>query len=231
MPTADYLIAALKDGQRGIGKPTLGRILHTPIIGLAVPIRDKHGVVIGAVAGAIDLSKANLIERTVQRGVGKNGGFIVISHRDRVCVTATDKSRIMTAVPPANVNPLLDRFMGGFEGYGVTLNSAASRISPPARGFRLPTGSSWVNQPTEQAFASLRVVQRHVLLATVLLSVLAGVLTWMIAAHLLRKRLSPVVRATQTPGTAGGQRRQRHPSRSPWCARTKSARWSMRSTG
>ena len=163
---------------------------------LVAALKDGSGKVIGAVVGAIDLSRPNVIEHTVQQGVGADGGFIVISRRDRLCVTATDKSRILTPAPTAGVNPLLDRFMQGFEGYGVTINArgledlAASASIPIADWFIV------VNQPTSRVFASLHAMQHHVLLATILLSILACVLTWAITAHLLRRRLSPVVQAT-----------------------------------
>ncbi len=192
----DYLVSALKEGRRSIGKPTMGRVVSSPVIGLAAPIKDGSGRVIGAVVGAIDLSRPNVIEHTVQQGVGADGGFIVISRRDRVCVTATDRSRILTPAPTAGVNQLLDRFMQGFEGYGVTINArgiedlAASASIPIADWFIV------VNQPTSRVFASLNAMQRHVLLATILLSILACVLTWAITADLLRRRLSPVVKAT-----------------------------------
>ncbi|WP_374487082.1 response regulator [Zoogloea sp.] len=193
----DYLIAALKEGRRGIGKPTMGRLFNTPVIGFAVPIKDRSGAIVGAVAGVIDLSKPNLIERTVERGTGKDGGFVLISRRDKVCVTATDRSRAMVPVPKLGINKLLDQFMQGFEGYGVTMNArgvedlAASASIPVADWFIV------VLQPTSRAFASLHELRRHMLLATSLLSLLAGLLTWGITAQLLRRRLSPIVEATK----------------------------------
>ncbi|WP_251140650.1 hybrid sensor histidine kinase/response regulator [Rhodoferax sp. U11-2br] len=193
----DYLKAALQEGRRGIGKPTIGRVLKIHIVGFAVPIRDNAGAIIGAVAGVIDLDKPNFVDQIVQRGVGATGGFILISRRDKLCVTATDRSRIMIPVPAPGINLLNDRFLEGYEGYGVTVN--ARDIEDLAASATIPMADWYivVVQPTSHAFASLRSIQHHVLLAATLLSILACVLTWSITSQLLTRRLSPILEATR----------------------------------
>ncbi|KAB2963623.1 hybrid sensor histidine kinase/response regulator [Zoogloea sp.] len=193
----DYIEAALKDGRRGIGKPTMGRVVNIPVIGFAVPIKDKTGAIVGAVAGVIDLSKPNIIDSTVQRGIGTDGGFVLISRRDKVCVTATDRSRVMVPVPDAGINKQLDRFMQGAEGYGVTVNARGTEDLAASASIAIADWFIVVMQPTRRAFASLHAMQRNMLLATAMLSILAGLLTWGITAHLLRRRLSPIIEATR----------------------------------
>jgi len=44
----DPIISALTEGKTSIGKPVMGKKLRFPIVGLAAPIRDPQGNVIGA---------------------------------------------------------------------------------------------------------------------------------------------------------------------------------------
>ena len=82
-------------------------------------------------------------------------------------------------------------------GTGVTVNArgiedlAASAAIPIADWFIV------VMQPASRAFASLQVIHRDMFFATALLSLLACLMTWTIAGHLLRRRLSPIVEATK----------------------------------
>jgi PAS domain S-box-containing protein len=192
----DYMIAALKDGQRGIGSPVIGKILRAPTISLAVPIRDAAGTIIGAVAGAVNLGQPNFIDRNIETRIGSSGGFLLISPAHQTIVTATDKSRIMQPAPAPGINAMHDRYMAGYEGYGVAVNSlgieeiSASRRVPLADWFLVTI------LPTSTAFAPIASIRQQMLLATLGLSLIACLLTWWITTHLLRKRLAPVIAAT-----------------------------------
>lgn len=192
----DYMIAALKDGQRGIGRPVIGKILGTPVIGLAVPIRDVAGTIIGAVAGAIDLGQPNFIDRNIKTRIGSSGGFLLISPVHQIIVTATDKTRIMQPAPSPGANAMHDRYMQGYEGYGVAVNSRG--IEELSASKRVPIADWFVVTilPTSTAFATIESIRQQMLLATLALSLIACLLTWWITTHLLRKRLAPVIAAT-----------------------------------
>lgn len=192
----DYMIAALKDGKRSIGQPSIGKILPSPIVSLAVPVRNGQGTIIGAVAGAINLGEANFIERNIQTRIGSNGGFLLISPSHRVIVTATDKTRIMQPAPAAGVNAMHDRYMQGYEGYGVAVNSRG--IEEISASHRIPIADWFVvtTLPASTAFAPIASIWQKMLFATLGLSLLACLLTWGITTHLLRKRLAPILAAT-----------------------------------
>ncbi len=193
----DYMLVALKDGKRAIGRPTIGKVIQSPLISLAVPIRNDRGTIVGAVAGSINLSEANFLERNIEARISSNVGFLLIAPGHQTIVTASDKARIMQAVPAPGANAMHDRYMQGYEGYGVAVNSRGVEEISASR--RIPLADWFVVTilPTDTAFAPIEALWQKMLLATLVLSVLASLLTWWVTTHLLRQRLSPLTAATQ----------------------------------
>ena len=184
----DFVIEALK-GKTVIGKPVMGKTSQSPILSCAAPIRDARGKVIGVVAGITDLSKPNFLNKITDHGYGKTGGYLLVSPKIRTVVFATDKKRIMEVLPAPGINPLIDRFIQGYEGSGITVRpSDGMEILSSAKGIPV---SGWYLAAlisTEEAFAPVHALQKRVLLATVLLTLLSGVLTlWM-----LKRQLAPI---------------------------------------
>ncbi len=118
----DFMAAALR-GQSNVGTPVIGKLLKTPVVGMAAPIRNAKGAVIGALVGIIDLGSSNFLDKVAGSRYGKTGGYLLIDPRLRITVTATDKSYIMKLLPERGVNQLFDRYMSGYEGYGHTVVS------------------------------------------------------------------------------------------------------------
>ena len=187
----DYVTAALKDGRSSVSKPIIAKLLKTPVIGMAAPIRDKQGKVIGVLAGLIDLGKPNFLDRITENNYGKTGGYLLIAPQHQLIVTASDKRRIMTATPPAGANRLADATRAGYEGSmigvdGVGVDVLASFKAIPVAGWSLV-----VRLPVEEAFAPIQEMQQRLLRAAALLTLLAGGLIWWI----LRRQLAPMLAA------------------------------------
>ncbi len=190
----EYLMTVLKGGKSAISKPVTSKVLKDPIFVMAVPIRDAAGKVIGAVAGVTDLSKANFLDGTVKGQFGKSGGFVLNAPQYRLIVTATDKSRIMQLLPPPGVNTMLDRYIQGYEGYGVSINSRGVEELTAAKGIPIAGWFMGVVIPTAEAFAPVYDMQQRMLWATILLTLLAGGLTW----WMLRMQLAPMLNTART---------------------------------
>ena len=194
----DYLAGALREGKATIGRPVLGPKLKAPVFVMAVPIRDTRGKVIGALGGVTNLGKPNFLNSLTENHYGRTGGYLLVAPQYRLIVTASDKSRIMEALPAPGINPSLDRFVQGYEGSDIFVNQfgvdvLASAKSVPAAGWYVAA-----TLPTAEAFAPIRAMQRRMLLATLLLTLLAGLLTqWM-----LRRQLSPMLAAVKTLAAA-----------------------------
>ncbi len=110
-PTDSGAALALKTGKSAIGKPRV--INNHPEFDMAVPIHDSQGEVTGVLAGVINLNQPNFLDKITEHSYGKTGGYLVVAPQYRLVVTATDKQRIMQALPAAGIihgRPLLPSF-------------------------------------------------------------------------------------------------------------------------
>lgn len=190
----ESVAAALQHGQASIGQPVMDRTLLAPMFGMNVPIRDPQGTVIGALSGVTNLGMPNFLEKITKNRYGKTGGYVLVAPQHRRVVTATDKRRIMETIPVSGSNPLLDRFVSGYQGSGVTISSHGEEMLASAVGVPLAGWFVVAALPTAEALAPIHVMQQHMLLATILLTLLAGALIW----WLLRAQLAPGLAAART---------------------------------
>ncbi len=189
----EHIIGALKDGKTTLGKPIMGRRLQAALLVVATPIRDAQGRVIGALSGLTDLGKPNFLDEFMDSQFGRTGGFLLEDAKNRLIITATDKQRIMQTLPAPGVNRLIDRHVAGFDDTGITVNPLGVEVLASAA--RIPV-ADWfvvVSLPTAEAFAPIHAMQRRLLWATVLLTVLVGGLTW----WMLRRQLAPMLSTTK----------------------------------
>lgn len=170
----DSVAAALKDGSSTIGRPTMGRTLRAPIFPMAVPIRDKQGTVIGALAGATNLANPNFLDKLARAQYGKSGGYVLAAPQYGLNVTATNPSRIMAALPAPGLNPTMDRYARGHEGTDVFINPLGVEVLASAKGVPVAGWYVAVTLPTSEAFAPIHAMQQRMLWATILLTLLAG---------------------------------------------------------
>ncbi|MBI5790336.1 MAG: response regulator [Rhodocyclales bacterium] len=192
----DVVIAALRNGRATIGNPTMGKKLQAPVFGIGVPIHGTGGEVTGALVGVINLGLPNFLDRLVQNRQGRTGGYLLVSPRERLVVTATDKSRIMETLPAAGTIPALDRFIAGQEGSAHFVNPLGVEVLASAKAISTPGWYLAALLPTEEAFAPIRAMEQRMLIAAIFLTLLAGGLIW----WMLRRQLAPMSEAARTLG-------------------------------
>ena len=199
----DYIVAALQQGKASVGRPVMGKALAHPVLALATPIRDGQGRVMGALAGVLDLSKPSFLDHLTHSQYGKSGGYLLIAPRQRLIVAASDKSRIMETLATEGLHPSIERYLQGFEGSSILVNPRGEELLVAVKG--IPT-SGWytaVFLPTAEAFAPIRETQQRLLLATLLLTLLAGGLTW----WMLKRQLAPMQSAAKALSTLSDRSR------------------------
>ncbi|MFA4969458.1 MAG: EAL domain-containing protein [Sulfuritalea sp.] len=187
----DYLIETLTQGKSTIGQPVIGKKPLLPVFDMAAPIRDAKGKVIGALVGVINLGTPNFLSQITDSTYGRTGGAFLITPQNRMIVAAFDKSRIMEVLPAPGISPWIDRFMQGYEGSAIVVNPHGLEVLVSVKQVPIAGWYTSVILPTAEAFASINVLQQRMLLATLLLSLLAGGLTW----WMLRRELSPLLDA------------------------------------
>ena len=195
----DVVRAALKEGRASVGRPVHNQHLENPIFGVAAPIRDAQGRVIGALAGVINLGMPNFLDGLTASRYGKNGYFQLIEPIARFIITDTDKRHVLQFLPAIGVMPLMDRQVSGHEVTGITRNFVGQEVLASAQ--RVPV-ANWIMvaaSPTDEIFAPVHAMQQRMALITLGLTLLAGMLSW----WLLRSQLSPLLRAAQTLSDMG----------------------------
>ncbi len=177
----ESIAGPLRDGKSVVGHPAMGKKLGVLIFSIVAPIRSRGGTVIGVIAGTINLGQPNFLEEIAANHYGKTGGYFISDPAKRLILSATDKSRAMQPFPPVGVNVMLDRYVQGYEGYG--LSSLLSGVEVISSAKRIPA-ANWIlaaSIPTAEAFAPIRELQQRLLLAAMLVTAAGGALTWWIS--------------------------------------------------
>ena len=187
----------LKEGRTVIGRPNIGKKLGAPIFSITAPIRDGKGTVIGALVGTINLGKPNFLDQLEQNHYGKTGGFLVIAPQHQLFVTASDKSRAMQPVPAPGLNAMHDRYMQGFEGFGLALSSRGVLELSAAKGIPAAGWFIAATLPAQEAFAPIDRMLQRLLISVFLFTVVAGALTWWLISRMLQRQLAPMLVASR----------------------------------
>ena len=191
----NFIATTLKEGKATISQPLMGKKLRVPIVVMSVPIIDAQGKIIGALAGVTNLGTPNFLDKIATGRYGATGGYLLIDPQHNLFVTATDKSRIMQPLPAAGFNLMHDRYMQGYEGYGIATSSRGVEEVSAAKKISVAGWFMVATLPTEEAFAPISAMQTRLLVAMAFLALLAGGLTWSIIFWMLRHQLSPLIAA------------------------------------
>ena len=193
----DFVASVLESGKAAIGAPIFGSTLKAPVFGMGVPIRDTKGQTIGVLSGITRLDKPSFLDKIIQSFRGKSGGYLLVAPRQRLVITASDRSRVFEVLPSAGVNPALDRFIDGFEGSAVFVSPLGMEVLASAKHIEAPGWYVAAILPTSDAFAPIDDLQKRMLLTAAALSLLAAALTW----WMINRELSPLQSAARSIST------------------------------
>ncbi|MDR3368399.1 EAL domain-containing protein [Rhodoferax sp.] len=187
----------LKEGKTVIGRPAMGKKLGAPIFSITAPILDGSGKVLGAMVATVNLGKPNFLDRIAQTRYGKTGGYLLISRQHNLIVTSSDTSRIMQPAPAPGRNTMHDRYMQGFDGFGVAVSSRGVQELSAAKSIPMADWFVVATLPTDEAFAPIDAMLQRILISTIVLTLLAGALTWWLVSRLLQRQLAPMLSASR----------------------------------
>jgi PAS domain S-box-containing protein len=199
----EMISVPVKEGKTVIGRPVMGKKLMAPVFAVAAPIRDARGQVIGALVGVINLGLPNFLDQITHGKFGISGGFLLIAPDERLVVTASDKRRIMEILPAAGLIPGMDHVMDGFDGTEIFVNARGSEVMNSGKTIAITGWRAVVTVPVAEAFAPVRNLQQRLLMATILLTVLTGTLTW----WMLGRQLAPLHSTAKVLSKIGHARR------------------------
>jgi diguanylate cyclase (GGDEF)-like protein/PAS domain S-box-containing protein len=201
----DQLASVFKNDRPVIARPVLDQVLGAPVFSIAVPIRNTHGGVIAAIVGLTNLNKANFLDHITENRYGRTGGFLLIAPQYKLFVTATEKNRILQTVPSHGLNLMHDKYMQGYQGYGIAYNSRGVEELTAAKQIPLADWLIVSTLPAKEAFAPIRSLQQRMLLATVILTMLAGSLIWWLISRIIKSQLAPVMTAAKAMAALSNQ--------------------------
>lgn len=189
--------SVLSKGATTVGQPVMGPLLQQPVFPIVTAILDAKGEVSGALIGTTTLGQPNFLDKITANRYGRSGGYFLLAPQSRQVISANDQNRFMEALPAPGINPSLDRFMQGYQGSDIAANLFGVEVLASAK---LIPAAGWVvlaSLPTAEAFAPLHNMLQRMLLATLCLTLLAGVSTW----WLLRRQLAPLLAAARSLAT------------------------------
>ncbi|HLP98629.1 MAG TPA: EAL domain-containing protein [Sideroxyarcus sp.] len=189
----DFYRQVMATGKPAISKPGMGRFVKDPRLVMAVPIFNKQKQIAGVFAGVVSLSDGSLFGDFGAQAHPNASAYLVISPRDNIFIAATDKSRILQPIPAPGANKMLDRFLAGYEGSGIALNTKG--IEELSSAQQVPS-AGWIVAglvPTAQAFERITHIRNQAIEVATLISIFVIALLWLF----LRRELSPLSRSAE----------------------------------
>ena len=178
----EYFKKIISTGRSAVGEPGIGRVTKLPVIALAAPVKNKRGEIIAILAGYTNLSESTLFGNIENMRSGNSGYIAIENPETQVIIASSDPKRIKTLSPMAKpgVNTMVDKFVAGFDGSGIAVNSRGIETLTSAKHI---ASTGWIVQivlPTSEAFAPIAAMKVAAYGFMVALSALLSILTWLV---------------------------------------------------
>lgn len=147
------LIQLARHGTLVTGRPIWDSATKQAVLPLMMPVKDATGTVRALLMGVTALAAPGFLSFTDQDRIGKQGGMLLISPRDKLFIASTVPNMVLKPTPAPGVNLLHDRAMEGFRGSGITVNAfgieeISAMAAVPSTGWfvvaRIPTDEALV---------------------------------------------------------------------------------------
>jgi PAS domain S-box-containing protein len=173
--------------QRGaISGPFASKIAATPTVLITAPVLDAEGRTLLVLAGGIDLPRYAPFESLSAIRPGSSG-YTFIMTTEGILLSHPNKQRILHSVNERpGVNRATQMALSGFEGWTEADNKDKVK---GIYAYRRLKQANWVvaaRFPSEEALAPLRQMRYEAAMAAILFAALAGLLSWIGIARLLR---------------------------------------------
>jgi PAS domain S-box-containing protein len=140
------------------------------------------------------LSRPNFLDKITGNHYGATGSYLVISKAARKIVTGTDKQRVFESQPGQDLDMVAERLLTGADGAGVVTNQKGDSVLVAIKTIEVTDWRLAVQLPAAEAFGAIHAMERRILWVALLLTLLAGVLTW----WMLRRQLAPLISTAKT---------------------------------
>jgi PAS domain S-box-containing protein len=168
-----YFQQTMAENKAMVSTPYRSTRTGKPVVTFTAMLYDSKGQMIGMLGCSAPLLTPNALGGVRQTRIGQTG-YVTIYDTSGQVIVHPQAERILQRDTPPEANGLLEEAIKGFEGVGRTVNvNGAAMLAATKR----IAGTDWilaVQQPEQEAFASLEEARRRVLLGAVLAAVLAA---------------------------------------------------------
>lgn len=190
----DYFREAMGEDHLAIGRPRISRFSGKPVVSMATPVHDSTGRVRAVLCGGMSIEGNPLFSILLDSERGQGNGYILVSPRHRLVVTATSPKMELMELPPGHPNPLLDRYLNGYEG-AMRAVDALGVEQLVSGSYAAAAGWFVVGvEPSAEVFAPVR----HTAWRVAGFSLLAALLFAVAIAWLMRREFSPLERSARS---------------------------------
>lgn len=186
----DYFKGTISTGAGVVSQPFRNRISGLAQVAMTEPVLDREGKVAYVIAAFITLSEQNFLGELANVRFGKSG-YMFIVNTAGIIVDHPDKSRLLQHIDADGVpNPAVDRAISGVEGAAEGVNRRGVHA---LYAFKRLQQTNWVlgaMYPRQEAFAKTEQIERFAWTGALLLTLLAGGLTF----ATVRSQLAPLSR-------------------------------------
>lgn len=193
----DYMAIALREGRTSVGRAIAERRQEAPIVAMAAPIRGESGKVVGALVGTIDLQEYSFFDTVIRSSLGETGSYLLISPQQELSIRVSENTRLISPLALPGVNHMHDRFVAGYEGYGISVNEHGVEELSAGKQIRYAGWFLVGSVPTDETFAPAQGMQRQMRISAVLASILFGLLVALFVRRILNRQFAPMLLATQ----------------------------------
>jgi diguanylate cyclase (GGDEF)-like protein/PAS domain S-box-containing protein len=193
-----YRIAPFQDvtrtGEPAIGPPRIGRFSSKPVVVIAVPIKDAAGKLRAIIAGVTTIDASNFLDLITRPRENTQTDLMVIAPEQGVIIAGTRPEFLLQRLPERGRDPLLDRYLAGYEGPGFRNDQDGEEELVSSRRIPLAGWLVLARLSAREAYAPVRELRAQVFGGSAALSILIGIL----AAAYLRRALRPLRRAARS---------------------------------
>ncbi|MCW2235780.1 GGDEF domain-containing protein [Azospirillum canadense] len=182
----DWFLAARDGRAPAIGRPARSVLSGEPVIIMAAPVPGPDGAPVAILAGGTALMAPGFLNLVQENRIGRTGGFLLVSPRDKLFVAANKPDMVLSSTPPTGVNLLHDRAMAGYRGTGITVNAAGEEELSAIASVPTPGWFIVARLPTAEAFQSVEDVRHLVAAVSAITLVVMTVLVTLIIRFILR---------------------------------------------
>jgi diguanylate cyclase (GGDEF)-like protein/PAS domain S-box-containing protein len=186
----DYFRQTIANGAGVVSQPFKNRISGLAQVAMTEPVLDREGKVAYVIAAFITLSEQNFLGELANVRFGKTG-YMFIVNTGGIIVDHPDKSRLLQHIDADGIaNPAVDRAIAGSEGTAEGVNRRGVHA---LYAFKRLHQTNWVlgaMYPRQEAFAKTEQIEHFAWAGALLLTLLAGGLTFVT----VRAQLAPLSR-------------------------------------